>query len=355
MAVQVTASGEMEDSLKRYLRAGAERFLSMRRRELTRFPIARPSGNLFLDHLEFDPCGLIRIVGWSNSPLKGNEIPQLSLGETLPLPALQHYRFVRPDIDGGAGLPFAMDAGVACEYLVPQDATGRTYDFMSLRFQTGNGFRIEGPFEFIDPHYRALFDSPHVFHREEIYCSGPPNASVNEETRKLALKLDGPILDFGCGSGALVSELLERGIQAYGLELDTPMMRSALRPGVLPHVTFYDGQFPVPFDTGSFRSVFCSEVLEHIPDFRRAIEEISRIASEKAIFTVPNASAIPLGFRHQVVPWHLMEGTHVNFFNQTSLESELKPHFRRIEFGRVGAFWVNDSLLSMSISATCWK
>ena len=345
----------MEESLKKYLRAGAKRFLSMECKDSHRFPIARPNGDFYLDYLDIDPCGLIRVVGWSRNTVAGEEIPQILLDGDVPVPLLQHYRFSRTDIEGKGGLPSVTEAGVVCEYLVSEQMTGRSYHSASVRFAGANFIDAAGPFHFMNPHYRGLFDSSEVFHRDQIYCSGPPNASVNEETRDLALKLEGPVLDFGCGSGALVSELLARGIPAHGLELDTPVMRASLRPEVAGHVTLYNGQLPAPFETDSFRSVFCSEVLEHIPDFRRAIQEIARIACDKVVFTVPNGSAIPLGFRHQVVPWHLMEGTHVNFFNQVSLEKELKPYFRRVEFGRVGAFWVNDSLFSMSISATCWK
>src|SRR5437763_15527996 len=99
------------------------------------------------------------------------------------------------------------------------------------------------------------------------------------------------------------------------------MIRESIRPGVSSSITLYDGQFPSPLQNGSFKSVFCSEVLEHIPDYETAIREIARLATERVTFTVPNASAIPNGFRHRVVPCHLLEGTHVNFFTQTSLVS----------------------------------
>src|SRR5205823_3164879 len=125
--------------------------------------------------------------------------------------------------------------------------------------------------------------------------------------------------------------------------LDTQVIRQSIRSEATPYITLYDGQFPSPFFNGSFRSVFCSEVLEHIPQFEEAIRDIARLATEKVIFTVPDASAIPLGFLHVLVPWHLLEGTHVNFFNQTSLRHALEPHFSKISFGRISPCIMNDT------------
>jgi hypothetical protein len=47
-------------------------------------------------------------------------------------------------------------------------------------------------------------------------------------------------------------------------------------------------------------------------------------------------SAVPRGYRHGVVPWHLLESTHVNFFTQASLESLLAPIASRMEMARFG-------------------
>lgn len=39
---------------------------------------------------------------------------------------------------------------------------------------------------------------------------------------------------------------------------------------------------------------------------------------------------------HGVVPWHLLESTHVNFFTQHSLHALLAPHASRIDMSRLG-------------------
>jgi SAM-dependent methyltransferase len=321
--------------------------------QFTSLTIARPVKNAFLDVVELDPSGIIRIRGWSRLPFDPNTVPRVSLEhETVPL--LQQYRVTRPDVESTVEGIKVLQAGLVFEYLVPESLLSRA--FKSCSIIAGKlEIYFEGEFNFLNPHYRGLFDTRCVYHRENIYGSGPPNSAVNADTLALAKTLPEPVLDFGCGSGALVAELRALGIAAQGLELDTQIIRQSMHYAAGPYVTLYNGQFPSPLSAGSFRSVFCSEVLEHIPDFAGAIREIARVATERVIFTVPDASAIPLGFRHTLVPWHLLEGTHLNFFNQISLQRALESHFSKIEFGRISPCTMNDSPFHVSLVAVCLK
>ncbi|MFL6354083.1 MAG: class I SAM-dependent methyltransferase [Bryobacteraceae bacterium] len=322
--------------------------------QVAHFDLAKPIPDGFFDRIEVDPAGILRIIGWCRNRFESNRIPHLSLdGEGIPF--LQHYRVARPDITEPPSELAIEQFGLVLEYLVPESIASRSFESMSIVLNDRSRHQFQGPFQFVIPHYRALFESEQVYHRENIYGSGPPNPIAQPEALELAKQLSDPILDFGCGGGALVRELQRVGLKAQGLELDTPMIRESLDEAKRASVTLYDGRFPSPFPSDSFKSVFCSEVLEHIPDFELAIRDIARLATEKVIFTVPDASAIPTGFRHTLVPWHLLEGTHVNFFTQTSLVRALQPYFSSVEFGRVGACRMNDSLFHVSLVAVCLK
>lgn len=322
--------------------------------QVIQFDLARPVRGGFLDRIEVDPSGILRIIGWSRNQFKSKMAPGVSLdGETVPF--LQHYRLIRPDVVESASKLLMPHLGLVLEYLLPESMAPRAFRSIAVVLDDNSCHRFEGPFEFVSPHYRGLLDSEQVYHREHIYGCGPPDAAVNPEKLGLARELRDPILDFGCGSGVLVQELQALGLKAHGLELESTMIRESLRPGISPSITLYDGRLPSPFPRASFKSVFCSEVLEHIPDFEAAIQDTARVAAEKVVFTVPDASAIPTGFRHRVVPWHLLEGTHVNFFTQTSLARALQPHFSRVEFGRLGVSKVNDSFFHVSLVAACLK
>jgi Methyltransferase domain len=321
--------------------------------QVAHFDLARPIPDGFFDRVEVDPAGILRIIGWSRNRFESNMVPHLSLdGESVPF--LQHYRVARPDITEPLSKLVIPHFGLVLEYLVPELMAARSFQSISIVLSDSSCHQFEGPFQFVSPHYRPLFETEQVYHREHIYGSGPPNPVAQPEAVALAKELSDPILDFGCGRGALVEELQRAGLKAHGLEIDTQLTRESLQSN-RSSVTLYDGRFPSPFPAGSFKSVFCYEVLEHIPDFESAIRETSRLATEKVIFSVPDASAIPIGFRHTLVPWHLLEGTHVNFFTQKSLARALEPHFSSVEFGRVGACRMNDSLFHVSLVAVCLK
>ena len=116
-------------------------------------------------------------------------------------------------------------------------------------------------------------------------------------------------------------------------------------------MTLYEGGFPLPFADNSFDIVVSSEVLEHVPDYKTAIAEIARVCKHLVIVTVPDMSAIPLGAHHGLVPWHLLESTHINFFTQESLEECLRPHFNKIDFGRIGPSRINETRYFVSLVA----
>src|SRR5206468_7106378 len=86
----------------------------------------------------------------------------------------------------------------------------------------------------VEPHYSALFDEPRVLHRHDIYGYGPPTPEVDVQVLEVARCLPAPVLDFGCGSGALVRALLSEGRTAEGIELRRPEIIASLKDDVRP-------------------------------------------------------------------------------------------------------------------------
>lgn len=56
-----------------------------------------------------------------------------------------------------------------------------------------------------------------------------------------------------------------------------------------------------------------------------------------------------------MVPWHLLESTHYNFFCQTSLRRALERHFASIAFARIVPHATNGSVWYGSLAAVCRK
>ena len=74
-----------------------------------------------------------------------------------------------------------------------------------------------------------------------------------------------------------------------------------------------------------------------------ALAEVSRVVRDRLIASVPNAAAIPHLFRWGVVPWDMMEISHVNFFSARSLEQLLARNFRHVQVGGFQRFPIPDS------------
>ncbi len=317
------------------------------------FALNKRVPDMVLDTIEVDPSGLIRIVGWSSVPFHSKSVPDVRL-DTESVPFLQHYRTTRRDVESQIRVSVPR-AGLVIEYLVPEQLTARAFQSISVCYPNSKELRFKAALSFLVPHYRNVFDTTEVLHREQIYGVGPPGRVADPNSIELTKALPGPVLDFGCGSGALVAELHALGTPAHGLELERPPIVESIPTALRPSITLYDGNFPSPFETGAFASVFCSEVLEHIPDFEAGVREITRLARQEVIITVPDAGAIPLGFRHAVVPWHLLEASHFNFFNQSSLAALLQPHFAKVEFSRMCPCRINDTVFHVNLVAMCWK
>lgn len=306
----------------------------------------------YIDAMEIDPSGLLRVRGWTRTISDLPPAPRVTCNEQV-LEPFAAYRTFRPDV-ASAHSAAHMFLGFVYEFLVPPDVGSEPLQ-ISLFQESTMLLRVNEILSIRTPDYARLFCETTVLHRDDIYGSGPPVRSVTPEVVELVRHLPGPILDYGCGAGVLVERLRQMGIHAHGLELSRPAIVESLSDEVRPHVTLYDGRSPAPFESESFETVTCIEVLEHLPNYRAALEDIARIARRHVLITVPDMSAIPLCHRHQVVPWHLLESTHVNFFTQSSLLELLRRHFSDVQSARIAPVEVNGTRFYTSLAAICTK
>ena len=339
------------------------RFLSDRIRRWRRGPLpfspqryaighACPQG--MIDSVQVEPAGVIRVEGWSSqSRIPDASLPHCTWNGT-PIPLSQRYRTWRPDVPQGTDEGHRFQ-GFECLYILPDAATYSGRATLVVTCTEAAPFTLTLDAAMSIPHYRHLLATTEVGHREHIYGVGPPPATVTPEILELAISLPVPILDFGCGSGALVKALRAQGREASGLELKTNPFLAAMAPEARPYVTLYDGTIPLPFADSQFQSVISVEVLEHIANYEAVVRELARVAAKQVILTVPDISAIPLGFHHGVIPWHLMESTHVNFFTQPALEQLLRKYFPDVRCIRIGPTQVNGTRWFGSLVAVCTK
>jgi SAM-dependent methyltransferase len=104
--------------------------------------------------------------------------------------------------------------------------------------------------------------------------------------RRYRVKVPGRILDMGCGTGAMLDELRSFGTD-FGLDISATAL-SYCRSRQHTRLTFGVGE-NLPYRAGSFDGVVSLDVIEHIEDDVRTMQNLQRIcvANAVVVITVP--------------------------------------------------------------------
>ncbi|MDQ6918078.1 MAG: class I SAM-dependent methyltransferase [Candidatus Dormibacteraeota bacterium] len=143
------------------------------------------------------------------------------------------------------------------------------------------------------------------------------------------------VLDLGAGTGRHSFEAYRRGAAVTALDLDAASLENAsavlgamAAAGEAPAAgcfeTVVGDALRIPFPDSAFGGVIASEVLEHIPEDGRAIEEIARVLQPGgwAVVTVPR------WFPERIcwllsTEYHGNEGGHVRIYRGSELRAKL--------------------------------
>ena len=99
-------------------------------------------------------------------------------------------------------------------------------------------------------------------------------------------------LDVGCGDGALAEDL-HAHTGARVTAVDLAATRVAFARSRSPHASFSQASvYALPFADGAFDLVVCTDLLEHLDDPRRAMQELVRVSKQAVVVTVPYKIAI---------------------------------------------------------------
>jgi len=135
------------------------------------------------------------------------------------------------------------------------------------------------------------------------------------------------VLEIGTGSGVFSTILARHCLSYTGLEFDTEAC-DLTRARLNGRGTLVQGDAQaLPFASESCSAAVCLEVLEHLPDYRKAVREIHRCLRPegRAIISVPYRKH---GGRNPLNPFHLYEPG----------EAELIEVFRQF-FGKVDVWY----------------
>lgn len=95
------------------------------------------------------------------------------------------------------------------------------------------------------------------------------------------------VLEVGCGSGAVLSEVRRRGVGTQHVGVDMADPRAHLQPAAAGlDIHTYDGR-TLPFADQSFDLVYATHVVEHVPDPRGFLAELRRVSKGLIYLEVP--------------------------------------------------------------------
>ena len=151
------------------------------------------------------------------------------------------------------------------------------------------------------------------------------------------------LLDLGCGEGRhVIAAYMLDGIDAVGVDLSvedlgTARARRAEFAEFLGDAENREGAAPalfavlagdalrLPFEDETFDAVICSEVLEHIPDYRAALCEIHRVLKPDGRL----CASVPRAWPERVCwffsrEYHQVHGGHLRIFDAAALSVDIQ-------------------------------
>ncbi len=97
------------------------------------------------------------------------------------------------------------------------------------------------------------------------------------------------ILDVGCGEGFTLSLLAKKNVDKTLEGIDSSVVAINIGKTLFPKISLKTGDiYNLPYEHDSFELVICSEVLEHLEDPGRALQELKRVSKKYCLFSVPN-------------------------------------------------------------------
>jgi len=141
------------------------------------------------------------------------------------------------------------------------------------------------------------------------------------------------ILDVGCGEGYTTKIMIKKfpKVKFVACDLEKSMVEIAKRTN--PEIKIYERSvYELKFKSNSFDVVVMNEVLEHVKDYNKALDECKRVAKKACVFSVPNepywriANILRLRYLKDLgnTPGH------VNNFTKSQFKKVLKKHFRKV-------------------------
>lgn len=142
--------------------------------------------------------------------------------------------------------------------------------------------------------------------------------------RRITNKEINRIADIGCGDGHLIQTIIkERNnvSEIYGIDMSKIRLNRVKSISKKIKIVKADVTH-LPFEDNFFDVVICSEVLEHVKNYEKAIKELLRVTKNQLIMTVPNEEKLMKTLCPRCKKYHYIAG-HINSFHKNKLKKIL--------------------------------
>lgn len=176
-----------------------------------------------------------------------------------------------------------------------------------------------------------------------VFCSNPPNEkelgkyynSSSEKNKKITKKINdffgvrwisrkfnkhikqkSEVLDFGCGSGAILAQLKKKGHSVEGIEICKECRDSAkIKYGLDIYENLEAANFSKKFDV-----IIMKSVLEHLITPNKYIQKLSNFLKKEGILIIKLPNIESLDFKKLGLNWRIAcPPVHLNYFNKTNI------------------------------------
>jgi len=209
--------------------------------------------------------------------------------------------------------------------------------------------------------YRGLANKAHFDRWSRNYDDGRLSRwfqyTQNLAISFMSLQKDSKVLDVGCGTGFAVLRLvsmLSDG-KACGIDISSGMIEKAkanVTDDLRERVEFRQASSEnIPYPTGEFDHVLCTNSFHHYPDPLRALQEMRRVLKPGGqVVVLENAPDLSWYTRVWDHLFRIIERGHVRYYSSQELGELLNQGgFERVELCRLGNEFLKHGKLFASL------
>jgi len=199
---------------------------------------------------------------------------------------------------------------------------------------------------YLSEHFRSVF--PQLYSTLDRPAEIPVQVAAYNLVTTQYLHSGDSVLDVGFGLGYGLRIMSAKAGRLTGIEVDRRALAQARKnlhiPGLV-ELSHYDG-YSIPYPDNSFDVVTCIDVLEHVPDYRRFLKDLCRVAKRSVVISTPNRRpeyTKPDGTPKN--PWHIREWSH------EELDRELQRLSLRIDWNFLNGPWEGPFTVSQLVQS----